>query len=301
MLLTDRALRHPRTGVRYGGLLTVLGVLLVGCLAVSAAGRQAPAPLDPRALLLQPAQAPGLRSVVAGWNGLGGDGLYPLAEALGRDFIRPDDQRRAFVAEYASLVDGGGPRRIVSLAVVLPNTRAAHRLLVRTRDVEGFVLGLASRPFKSAPAPVGAAEARLWSSKRDGCAGMAQRATVCPDRSRRRCPAHAPCATLRLTARRASLPRSRPESRRRRARDLLVAATELRCPRRHLSPRSPLRLRTGAHRPSHVPSRGRSRRLASATCASHRPAASTDSRSRSGSTFRGYRAGAGSGGSTCTP
>jgi hypothetical protein len=104
------------------------------------------ASLDARALVAQPHEVGGLRSVGGSWNQLGDDGNYPLADALQSKSAPP--LNAAYLATYDGLVGADANLHIASLAVVLPSIRVARRLLADSMRVEAFVDG-ASAPVSS--------------------------------------------------------------------------------------------------------------------------------------------------------
>jgi hypothetical protein len=128
-------------------LLMLVAAVVAGC------GGSRHVALDARALVAQPRDVGGIRSVDGGWNELGDEGVYPLADALqSKSALRPDV---AYLATYDGLVGADAGLHIASLAVVLPTMRAARRLLADSMRVEAFVEG-ASAPLSSAPPTNGA-------------------------------------------------------------------------------------------------------------------------------------------------
>ena len=124
-------------------LLMLVGAVVAGC-GGSGSHRVA---LDARALVAQPHDVGGIRSVDGGWNELGHDGVYPLADALRSKPAPP--LNAAYLATYDRLVGADANLHIASLAVVLPTARASRRLLADSMRVEAFVGG-ASAPVSSA-------------------------------------------------------------------------------------------------------------------------------------------------------
>jgi hypothetical protein len=126
--------RGRRAQWSYVALLMLVGAVVAGC-----GGGSRHVALDARALVAQPRDVGGIRSVDGGWNELGDDGVYPLADALQSKSAPRRDA--AYLATYEGLVGADAGLHIVSLAVVLPTMRAARRLLSDSMRVEGFVGG----------------------------------------------------------------------------------------------------------------------------------------------------------------
>jgi hypothetical protein len=118
------------------GFVAVLGCLPAGALGGSA---DAATSLDARSLVAQPREIGGVRSVTGAWTYLGDDGTYPLADAIGPNVRVPENI--AYLVTYGGLVDADLKTQISSIAVVLPSTKAARRLLARTDAVERFLPG----------------------------------------------------------------------------------------------------------------------------------------------------------------
>jgi len=132
-------------------LLTLVAAMVAGC-SSSSSGSSRHVALDARALVAQPRDVGGIRSVTGAWNQLGDDGVYPLADALQSKSAPPPNA--AYLATYDGLVGADATLHIASLAVTLPTIRAARRLLADSIRVEGFVGDAA--PLSSAPPTNGA-------------------------------------------------------------------------------------------------------------------------------------------------
>jgi hypothetical protein len=117
------------------GLLMFVVAVVAGC----DNGRTRHVALDARALVAQPRDVGGIRTVDGAWSELGDDGVYPLADALQSKSAPRRDA--AYLATYDGLVGADAGLHIASLAVVLPTMRAARRLLADSTRVEGFVGG----------------------------------------------------------------------------------------------------------------------------------------------------------------
>jgi hypothetical protein len=104
-------------------LITLVGALVAGC----DNGDRRHVALDARALVAQPGEVGGIRTVDGAWSELGDDGVYPLADAL--QSKSAPRRNAAYLATYEGLVGADAGLHIASLAVVLPTIRAARRLL----------------------------------------------------------------------------------------------------------------------------------------------------------------------------
>ena len=118
--------------MRRSALLAVLAIALCGCGSPSGAG-----PIDARAIVAQPRDVGGVRTVSGTWNTFSDEGVAPIADALGPHAALPANI--AYQATYDGLVGADVKTQITSIAVVLPDTRTARRLLARTDSMEAFI------------------------------------------------------------------------------------------------------------------------------------------------------------------
>jgi hypothetical protein len=141
--------------------------LITGAIAVavghSAGVSLAAGHLDARTLVAQPRDVGGIRVVIGSWNELGDDGVYPLADALGTKTVPP---HLALLAGYSGVAGAALGADVNAMAVVLPDTAAARRLLADTRRVEGFVGGVGVDISKASPP--GAADAAVAGASSNG-------------------------------------------------------------------------------------------------------------------------------------